>query len=559
MLGMVTRIALVVVVVAAVCGTGCNRRVFERVNPTCDVTIASEVEIPREKAADILIVVDNSISMQEEQDRLAAAFLDETASCPIAKSEIKDFARCDEADPPPVCRFANPSKELLAQRGPEGLADCGFIQVLAAFENDFRIGVITTDVGLCDNRYPQGQADRCIDGVCAGSGEACAESPCRSDWGFRPQRGCLQPNGPPGTPQKVISRRDLTDDDLTNDELGDRFIATLNNIRTFGTSIERGLDAVDIFLNPETVRPESCITDRESFIRDDARLIVIFLTDEEDCSRAADVAACSETTDGCGPCESDTGCEIFPCPPQTTCVAGFTELTGEVCGDNGRESFSRYPARDCYVNEDALSPVSRYVEALRRQKPNPSDVSVAVIAGGIPGADGGFVPAGCRFNAENGLQPVGGCTPAFGNSNSDECAAPDANCCFADPGGRYYEVADALGGLKDTICVDSFGQTMIKIAVFIADVDKLTLVEPPTNPALVYVERGVSDSQDFQVLSRLSGTTCEGRDGWVLENDDVTIRFCGDARPGPGELVRVRAKGEGATSTAPDACVSRGE
>jgi hypothetical protein len=558
MLGMVTRVALVVVAVAAVFGTGCNRRVFERVNPTCDVTIASEVEIPREKAADILIVVDNSNSMQEEQDRLAAAFLNETPSCPIGKGEIKDFARCDEADPPPVCRFANPSKELLEQRGPEGLADCGFLQVLAAFENDFRIGVITTDVGLCDNRFPGGLADRCVDGICAGSGEACAET-CTSNWGFRPQRGCLQPNGPPGTPQKVISRRDLTDDDLTNDELGDRFIATLNNIRTFGSPIERGLDAADIFLNPETVRPESCRTDRESFIRDDARLIVIFLTDEEDCSRAADVAPCSETDDGCGPCESDSGCEIFRCLPQTTCVAGFTELTGEVCGNNGPESYRNYPAKACYDREGALSPVSRYVEAFRRQKQNPSDVSVAVVAGGIPGADGGFVPAGCRFNADNGLQPVGGCDPVFGNSNSEQCADPARDCCFADPGGRYYELADALGGLKDTICVDNFGQTMIKIAVFIADVDKLKLVEPPTNPALVYVERGASGAQDFDVLTRLTGASCEGRDGWVLEDDGVTVRFCGDARPGPGELIRVRAKGEGATSTAPDACANRGE
>ena len=73
-------ITLAVVGVAVLAGGGCNRRVFEQVKPTCDQTIANDVDIPAEKAADILIVVDNSGSMQEEQDRLAAAFINDTAA-----------------------------------------------------------------------------------------------------------------------------------------------------------------------------------------------------------------------------------------------------------------------------------------------------------------------------------------------------------------------------------------------------------------------------------------------------------------------------------------------
>ena len=139
------------------CNAYCNRRVFEQVEPTCDVTIANDVDIPAEKASDILIVIDNSGSMQEEQSRLAAAFINETAACPINKNELKDFARCKDDPSVPVCRFANPSPEVLEAPAPDGLRDCGFIQVLSAFENDFRIGVITTDVGLCDNRLPGAQ------------------------------------------------------------------------------------------------------------------------------------------------------------------------------------------------------------------------------------------------------------------------------------------------------------------------------------------------------------------------------------------------------------------
>ena len=222
-------ITLAVVGVAVLAGGGCNRRVFEQVKPTCDQTIANDVDIPAEKAADILIVVDNSGSMQEEQDRLAAAFINDTAACPINKNDLKDFARCDEASPPAVCAFANPSPELLAAPGPQGLANCGFIQVLAAFENDFRIGVITTDVGVCDNRIPGSQSEISLCDQVPTPPE-CTNPDDDNGWGFRPQRGCLQPNGPPGTVTKVIARQDLLDADATNDDIGDRFIKTLKNI-----------------------------------------------------------------------------------------------------------------------------------------------------------------------------------------------------------------------------------------------------------------------------------------------------------------------------------------
>ena len=47
-------------------------------------------------------------------------------------------------------------------------------------------------------------------------------------------------------------------------------------------------------------------------------------------------------------------------------------------------------------------------------------------------------------------------------------------------------------------------------------------------------------------------------DGWVLEEDGVTVRFCGNARPNAGERIRVRAKGEGANGDDANACEGRG-
>ena len=538
------------------CNAYCNRRVFEQVEPTCDETLASDVDIPAEKASDILIVVDNSGSMQEEQTRLAAAFINDTAACPINKNELKDFARCEDDPTVPVCRFANPTPEILAAPAPDGLKDCGFIQVLAAFENDFRIGVITTDVGVCDNRFPGAQADQ----FC-GVGDPGDNFPeCGTfdgiDWGFRPQRGCLQPNGPPGTALKVIARADLDDADPDNDEIGQRFIDTLNNIRTFGTSIERGLDAMKIFLDKDqTDRGPGCEDDLSDFLRDDAKLIVIFLTDEEDCSRLDDVAPCEGTDCDCPDGES---CEIFACEDGDDCTIGFTEFASETCGIYDHFENRLNPGR-CYELEGQLTPVAPYVNFLKSLKTDPNDVSVAVIAGGLPDENGDIVPAGCIFDAANGQVPVGTCDLSQGNSNS--CPA-GLTCCFADPGGRYYELADGMNGLKDTICVDSFGQTMIKIAVFIADVDFVKLAAKPENPALVFVEKapaGAAD-EDFVTIARIEGTVCGDGNGWVLEEDGLTVRFCGDARPGPGEQVKVRAKGQGADlDGGGQACANRGK
>lgn len=535
------------------CNAFCNRRVFEQVTPTCDQTIANDVDIPAEKASDILIVVDNSGSMQEEQDRLGVAFINEDTSpagCPISKDSLKDFARCDEEPAPDVCRFRNPGPDKLAGE----LKNCGFIQVLAAFENDFRIGVITTDVGICDNRFPDAQAGQFCSGAGAGTPECATFN--NIAWGYRPQRGCLQPNGVPGTSLKVIARSDLTDEDPNNDEIGQRFVDTLKNIRTFGTPIERGLDAAKLFLDENnTDRGPGCENDLDSFLRKDAKLIVIYLTDEEDCSREDTVEACTDAT--CT-CPADTSCDIFPCAAGGDCAPGRTEFAGEVCNTFAGHFDNRIKA-NCYDLEGQLSPVTDYVDFLKGLKSDPNDVSVAVIAGGLPtGAEGDIQPAGCTFDANNGAVPSGACNVSFGSSNT---CTPQQNCCFADPGERYFELAAGMNGLKDTICVDSFGQTMIKIAVFIADVDFVKLAEKPENPSLIFVQKAAADSEEFANINRINDTVCGTGDGWVLEEDGVTVRFCGVARPGPGERVRVRAKGEGAKEGVndADACKGRGE
>ncbi|MBI1949438.1 MAG: hypothetical protein HYS27_27375 [Deltaproteobacteria bacterium] len=476
----------------------CNRRVFEHVDNVCFRTIKEVVHVPTEKAADILIVVDNSGSMAEEQQNLVDNFLNQDAGeCPL-----QDLANIPD-------EYKNPVRSLYANGGV--LSRCGFIQLLSAFENDFRVGVITTDVDVCDNEYLQGG----------------------DSWGFHPQRGCLQPDAAPGAGgRKLIAATDLKDDDAGNDDFAGRFAATLANIRTFGSPFERGLDAVDLFFHaPAERRAPGCADDLATFRRDDAALVVMFLTDEEDCSHGQ---------------------------------GGMLEVFGdegavERCGAWDTTSYWNNVQPDrCYSNADELSPVAGYADALRAVD---EQVKVAVIAGGI-GDAGSITASGCLVGA-NGA-PVGGdvdgdgvndtCFESRGLSNYSTSGMPcDADdpashgglpCCVADAGSRYYQLAELIGSAAtDSICNASFRSTMLDIAAFIAAVDQVALAEPPANPAAIIVEVTRAGSATVETVPPLPvGTSCADADGWLLL-DERFIQLCGSARPGPGDTIAVAAAG----------------
>ncbi len=486
-----------VLILQATTNAACNRRVFMHVENVCQKTIDSIVNVPTEKAADILIVVDNSGSMAEEQQNLAENFLNQDpAECPLQ----------DLANIPP--EYRNPVRALYTDGGV--LSRCGFIQLLAAFENDFRVGVITTDVGLCDNRYPEVQGG--------------------AAWGYHPQRGCLQPDGAPGGGvRKLIAAADLRDDDVTNDDFAQRFDDTLDNIRTWGSPVERGLDAADLFLHaaPEARAP-GCEHDLEAFRRSEASLVVMFLSDEEDCSH------------GLGGKLEEFG----------------DENEGEICG-----AFDAVmqPSR-CYTEDEALSPVQLYVDSLLAADPR---VKVAVIAGGV-GQAGGVAAGGCLVGPDG--RPTGG--DADGDGVNDQCfesmgmsnyvgsgagyaCGPDTAdargglpCCVADPGRRFYELAAQLGSTAtDSICNASFRSTMLGIAAFIAAVDVVALAEEPVNPAAILVELTRAGTTEAELVERLPpGADCASSSGFLLV-DERFIQLCGDARPGPGDTISVRAPG----------------
>jgi hypothetical protein len=103
------------------------------------------------------------------------------------------------------------------------------------------------------------------------------------------------------------------------------------------------------------------------FLRDDALLAVVLLTDEDDCST-------SDATMFTGAPDDPVGSELGP-------LSSFRCFDfGVRCRESGRDPG---PRTDCQPRDDSpyLFPVGGYVSFLRGLKPDPSDVLVAAIAG----------------------------------------------------------------------------------------------------------------------------------------------------------------------------------
>lgn len=330
---------------------------------------------------DILVVVDNSASMSEEQVALSQALFRD--GCPI-----QGLTNVPE-------RLRNPTGDVLLEL--EQL--CGIAQILAAYDRDFRVGVITTDVNACDNFLPEVQG-----------GE---------ERGFTPQRGCLQ--RVPSTGQRFIDRDDV--------EVADKFVDLMSAIGTFGSPFERGLDAVDALLGGDTF-DSTCIGDGASFRREGASLLVMFATDEDDCSHR----------DG---------------------ASGFSDETLEACGRDERIVSEHNPA-DCYVRVDELEPVASYAERWQALV-GEAGLRVLVVGGAVPIDDVNFGASGC-VATEAGID--GTCFESGGLSNftgAGQFCGPELEaergglpCCTAEAAARYQELVSIVDGSVQSICDANF-------------------------------------------------------------------------------------------------------
>jgi len=481
--------------------TACNEHVFQVVVPLKTRVVRNPKKIDIARAADILFVIDNSGSMKEEQQNLAAQSSSSgDASSPCNQGGFSDLLSYVESHP-------DLDQDEWDANHTNIYNNCGFIERLLLFKNKFHIGVVTSDMNDCDQPYGAG-ATR----------------------GSVPQRGCLQTG-------QANPNRTVLDSEIPAAQLPGMFSDIITNVNIYGSAYEKGLEATKHFLTPGHNVPavgacdvqRDCAGDFDALWRDEeanvhgdmveTKLVVIFLTDEEDCSHGG---AIDET------------------------VSGNTDL--------------------CYTEPGLLVDTGQYVSFLRGLKPRQELLAVGLIAG-LYDSGAGMRPSGCKLS---GGSPTDACDPAKGNSVATctvcvdenpvcpchpamDCPGgthyPATNCCQADPAVRYYNVATAMDKFEiDTLCSTSYKDTMTQIANLINEPTSVVLSEVPTDPSQVVVMiKGPRWNNEWTAVPYYNqGTNEPPTGGWYLVDENTRIKFYGDWVPEPGDEVLVEVEGQSA-------------
>lgn len=405
-------------------------------------------------SVDLLLVIDNSMSMDEEQESLAQAL-------------------------PTLVG-------LLLDPGPQAVP-----------VSDIHIGVVSTDVGTGGRSI-----ETCSDPVDGDNGELLNRPP-----------GHL--SGCDGTYPLFLSNHGSHDPALI-DGLG-HDIGCLARLGTDGCGWEQQLEA----------SYRALVTHREGlnagFLRGDSILVVIFLTDEEDCSVAPD---------------------------------------GEVLFDTLRSDLGHLCLR-CYHHPHLLEPVQKYVEAFRSLRPDPLGLMVAFITGVPVHADclglGSEIPA-CLENGKM-IETI---DPVSMTRLVPSCVTPTGQ---AFPPRRMVRLAQALGegAFVSSICTDDFTPTMRDLASILhGRISSATPLVPlpvrkdPLDSGLCRASCTLTDARDPetpipQVASRLSDPSLACDDpsarleptsgsGWVYRPSTPggpQIRFTGGIAPRPSSVLHL--------------------
>ncbi|MBI5524766.1 MAG: hypothetical protein HY897_00375 [Deltaproteobacteria bacterium] len=564
------------VVLAATSICACQGGIFVEEQKRQSGTQRNVIPIETVSKADILFLVDNSGSMAQEQENLAKNFAD-------------------------------------------------FIKEVLKGQNDFHIGLVTTDVnfnplteckpgGACPNGMgcvqattPSGAVkagtyycvtpspdadecnsdDECTPGVdccpnysCNSQGD-CTPSACGTILGFTKGRKYCYPmnNGRLryNSCRKGYStseRDDRCEFGETHGkvmtgrlqmELGDEDFRAMfrDNVKvgTNGTGFEKGLSALRHALDAEYVDPVTGLNlvghENAGFLRPEAWLTLIVVSDEEDCSHdpfdpnfdekknTNEVCYPSPNTchPDCQPREAGNGCNTTMVPPeQETAAVEDSEyvkkgveycmipctgpadcenapVSGMGCGKvngfgNQQYCNCRFDAPTTNTNSKYayLTPTQDFVDFFLRLKrdnkgrPRPGDVNMAAIIGAARSGSGAGEP---------------------GN-----CSSPNGVACA---GRRYHEVASGMSEfLSDSICQDDFKETLIKIVQVLIISNERVLSDEPVDPSCIQVSVGGDAVEHCKTL-----TSCgtQARDGGAGDGgtDDTTCPEAGKFCEKPGE------------------------
>ncbi len=408
---------------------GCNEHPLEALEETVAGAMRETSTLPARTRMDLLFVIDDSQSMCQEQSSLGANF-----------SRLADF----------------------------------FFDRLGSGA-DLRIAVTSTDLAESDgallSEVPRGAGIACPDAPsleldCADVDDPILATGPEGNVG----RGCAGLEGEAAT---ACVRADL-----------DRRFRCLASRGAGGGSREKGLEAMRRALScdgPNAARFGACCTPdgfdpqcagegpAPDFLRPDALLVVVFVSDEDDCSARGDnparsgLAICRDPalTDGDG----DGLPDAFRDP--ALCARTPADCMRVECGD--LDPAACHAARctvvgenysSCVWEQDALTPVEDFARFLARRKASPeAQILVAAIVG-----DRLYTPDGhpARFVPPDD-DPA--CAPeALADGPTDACCVdgvcrsevlPACETDFgrADPGERYLRLAETVAA-EGLDCVD---------------------------------------------------------------------------------------------------------
>lgn len=455
-----------------------------------------------------------------------------------------------------------------------------FLDSLSVSDNDFQVGIITTDMECnvpsndCAELNPTTSVACCLQ-LAANPSGLCEERDQDADGVFETSTcdgGRLRSATPNG--RRVFPRPSSVERGAWVAEVSQAIELARNNLN--GSTMEAGLAAVNEAVacavgDPECTDPRVADLNR-GFIRDGADLVVIFVTDEDDCS-VPDPAIWDRPPDNLNPADLRTHfCSALDC----YAYYGDRDSDGNGTNDFIDEGVAGGPFAGLLCDDGTkrsdeppgLSAVSSLLDTLIALKGDVSSVRAAGILSATP-EDGAFlgVEANGCFNQTTGPSAACGClqgspleaycyvTEISGAGDDDGnvrtripvgSGGMFSGGCSSMPGGRYTEFLELLAArriaagqrpdtLVDSICRDRYDETLERIVNNVILSNCFDLGSPPGSVADLLVTYNGSSLANVEVGSTQAGWSwIEGSQEICLEgglsksiNDRVEIVLLG--------------------------------
>ncbi len=344
-----------------------------------------------------------------------------------------------------------------------------FIQLLTLTEVSYQIGVTITDLRLIESDTFGGSCDSYYHDF---------------------EGGCLR-----GLSEGLI----IYSKDAYETQL--ELFKYLTSVGTCGSTWEQGLEAARrVIQYTDTSSCPSSFQNRENtFIRKDANLLIIVLSDEDDCSHSS-----------------------------------ATKETLQLASDPGPEG----AYQQCY-HSDNLIPVDDYIDFFKKAKGIGNEDKVKFAA--IIGSDSSGNASGCFFDTTKNQAS----TECSEDAIFQGCAKnePSCNKCLAAAGTRYAQVAEGLGKkntLIESICNPSYTLNLLRIAtnLIIPNSLKISAQLDPSKEVRVKKEiRGDNDHTEIIDVPKCAEQSSQCINGQFYDANSNEIYFFGDYALKPNEII----------------------